>query len=338
MLKAVYFVDQNYFDHFDDQKCFADQKNVRHTPEVISEIDRAVKMLETAGFMSGVLKEEQCGSVNRQETLFLCGDARLLGRLAAEGFYVTGYANADNAGEHFSGVPYIVQEPDLVDPDSYIKIYQRAAGLPWTILRTEHCLVREFTLDDLDGIYSLYDDQARRFLEPPSEDRAREKEILRAYIDRIYGLYGFGHWAVTALNMSGTSRGNMTGSTCGDMPGDLCGQIPDGKLIGRVGFAAITAEQELEAREMGISCPDADFGFLISRQCRGKGIAYEVCRALIRYGFEELGFARIRADAKPGNAASLRLLHRLGFIQAGTSPDGRHVFYLDYSHDRSIGF
>lgn len=315
MLRAVYFVDQNYFDHFDDQKCFADQKNVRHTPEVISEIDRAVKMLETAGFMSGVLKEEQCGSVNRQETLLLCGDARLLGRLAAEGFYVTGYANADNAGEHFSGVPYIVQEPDLVDPDSYIKIYQRAAGLPWTILRTEHCLVREFTLDDLDGIYSLYDDQARRFLEPPSEDRAREKEILRAYIDRIYGLYGFGHWAVTALNMSGPQ-----------------------KLIGRVGFAAITAEQELEAREMGISCPDADFGFLISRQCRGKGIAYEVCRALIRYGFEELGFARIRADAKPGNAASLRLLHRLGFIQAGTSPDGRHVFYLDYSHDRSIGF
>lgn len=315
MLRAVYFVDQNYFDHFDDQNSFADQKNIRHTPEVISEIGRAVKMLETAGFMSGVLKEEQCGSVNRQETLFLCGDARLLGRLAAEGFYVTGYANADNAGEHFSGVPYIVQEPDLVDPDSYIKIYQRAAGLPWTILRTEHCLVREFTLDDLDGIYSLYDDQARRFLEPPSEDRAREKEILRAYIDRIYGLYGFGHWAVTALNMSGTQ-----------------------KLIGRVGFAAITAEQELEAREMGISCPDADFGFLISRQCRGKGIAYEVCRALIRYGFEELGFARIRADAKPGNAASLRLLHRLGFIQAGTSPDGRHVFYLDYSHDRSIGF
>lgn len=315
MLKAVYFVDQNYFDHFDDQKCFADQKNVRHTPEVISEIDRAVKMLETAGFMSGVLKEEQCGSVNRQETLLLCGDARLLSRMAAEGFYVTGYANADNAGEHFSGVPYIVQEPDLVDPDSYIKIYQRAAGLPWTILRTEHCLVREFTLDDLDGIYSLYDEQARRFLEPPSEDRAREKEILRAYIDRIYGLYGFGHWAVTALNMSGTQ-----------------------KLIGRVGFAAITAEQELEAREMGVSCPDADFGFLISRQCRGKGIAYEVCRALIRYGFEELGFARIRADAKPGNAASLRLLHRLGFIQAGTSPDGRHVFYLDYSHDRSIGF
>lgn len=315
MLRAVYFVDQNYFDHFDDQNSFADQKNVRHTPEVISEIDRAVKMLETAGFMSGVLKEEQCGSVNRQETLLLCGDARLLSRMAAEGFYVTGYANADNAGEHFSGVPYIVQEPDLVDPDSYIKIYQRAAGLPWTILRTEHCLVREFTLDDLDGIYSLYDEQARRFLEPPSENKAREKEILRAYIDRIYGLYGFGHWAVTALNMSGTQ-----------------------KLIGRVGFAAITAEQELEAREMGISCPDADFGFLISRQCRGKGIAYEVCRALIRYGFEELGFARIRADAKPGNAASLRLLHRLGFIQAGTSPDGRHVFYLDYSHDRSIGF
>ena len=60
--------------------------------------------------------------------------------------------------------------------------------------------MREFTVDDLDGIYALYDGQARQYLEPPSADRAREREVLEAYIDRIYGLYGFGHWAVLALD------------------------------------------------------------------------------------------------------------------------------------------
>ena len=186
-----------------------------------------------------------------------------------------------------------MQEPDLVDADSYVKMYQRAAGLPWTILETKRCLVREFTEEDLDGIYALYDAQACRFLQPPSADRAREREILRAYIERIYGLYGFGHWAVFLK----------------DEP-----EV----LIGRIGYSAITSRQEQEAQALGLSALDADFGFLVGAKWRGQGIAEEVSRALLRYGFTELGFTCVRADARNDNAASQHLLTKLGFVAAGS--------------------
>ena len=233
------------------------------------------------------------GAPGIEETLFLCEGGDVLRELLEKGAYAIGYAHADNSAEHFSGAPYIVQEPDLVDADSYVKMYQRAAGLPWTILETKRCLVREFTEEDLDGIYALYDAQACRFLQPPSADRAREREILRAYIERIYGLYGFGHWAVFLK----------------DEP-----EV----LIGRIGYSAITSRQEQEAQALGLSALDADFGFLVGAKWRGQGIAEEVSRALLRYGFTELGFTCVRADARNDNAASQHLLTKLGFVPAGS--------------------
>ena len=336
-LKAVYFVED------------AGAEDPGHGAAVAAEMDRAVQALRAAGFRSRILyfpKEtlDRTGTPNKngssdqfqrdlrdhylpcadsrefdlpctdprefdfEETLFLCDRAELLRRLRAEGCYAAGYSHAENAGESFSGALYVLQEPDLVDRDSYCKIYEREAGLPWTILETQRCLVREFTAEDLDGIYGLYDELARRFLEPPSADRAHEASILRAYIDRIYRLYGFGHWAVL--------------------------EKPAGRLIGRIGFAAVTAQQEREALELGVRGPggaagnngqawsgiDADFGFLVAASHRGKGIAEEVCRALLRYGFESLGFEKVRADARIDNRASIRLLQKLGFEQAGTVP------------------
>ena len=276
-----------------------------HSGAVTAEMNRAVSSLRQAGFISGLLSADSAGEAvaaaekakaaeaevraGLPETLFVCECGSILRDLLDRGAFVIGYAHGDNIGESFSGAPYIVQEPDLVDADSYVKMYERAAGLPWTILETERCIVREFTPEDLDGIYALYDRQACRFLEPPSDDRGREEDILRAYIDRIYGLYGFGHWAVLLKDDPGT-------------------------LIGRVGYSAITSRQEQEAQALGIPGLDADFGFLIGAGWRGKGIAEEVCRALLQFGLSELGFRCIRADARNDNTASLRLLGKLGFV------------------------
>ncbi|MDO5132405.1 MAG: GNAT family N-acetyltransferase [Eubacteriales bacterium] len=290
------------------------RSSAAHMPEM----HRAVRALREAGFRSGILYFSKGNPLPPdlyaapEETLFLCGDGALLQQLRGCGWYAVGYAHDGNSGERFPGASYIVQEPDLVDPDSYVKMHAREAGLPWTILRTRRCLVREFTVADLDALYALYDGQARRFLTPLSEDRQREREILGAYIDRIYRLYGFGHWAV--LLREGES-GECTGP-----------------LIGRVGFSALTAQQELEALELGIrekdredSGIDADFGFLIAASCRGTGIAEEVCAALLEYGFSQLGFTLVRADARTDNAPSLRLLEKLGFTPAGTK-SGRRIF------------
>ena len=283
-----------------------------HSGAVTAEMNRAVSSLRQAGFISGLLSADSAGEAvaaaekakaaeaEKAETEAKAAGAEKTEAAEAEktealrdlldrGAFVIGYAHGDNVGESFSGAPYIVQEPDLVDADSYVKMYERAAGLPWTILETERCIVREFTPEDLDGIYALYDRQACRFLEPPSDDRGREEDILRAYIDRIYGLYGFGHWAVLLKDDPGT-------------------------LIGRVGYSAITSRQEQEAQALGIPGLDADFGFLIGAGWRGKGIAEEVCRALLQFGLSELGFRSIRADARNDNTASLRLLGKLGFV------------------------
>ena len=296
-----------------------------HSDAVTAEMTRTAEALREAGLISGILTADSAeaaaaaarevlfsaenaaasaeqifptagkaaGAPGIEETLFLCEGGDVLRELLEKGAYAIGYAHADNSAEHFSGAPYIVQEPDLVDADSYVKMYQRAAGLPWTILETKRCLVREFTEEDLDGIYALYDAQACRFLQPPSADRAREREILRAYIERIYGLYGFGHWAVFLK----------------DEP-----EV----LIGRIGYSAITSRQEQEAQALGLSALDADFGFLVGAKWRRQGIAEEVSRALLRYGFTELGFTCVRADARNDNAASQHLLTKLGFVPAGS--------------------
>ena len=301
MLKAVYIIKK---------------AEIPHSGAVTAEMNRAVTSLREAGLISGILTADSAGEAaaaaeasetaeaaeaaeeasaraGLSGTLFVCECGSILRDLLEQGLFVIGYSHKDNEGECFSGAPYIVQEPDMVDPDSYVKMYERAAGLPWTILETERCIVREFTAEDLDGIYALYDRQACRFLEPPSDDRGREEDILRAYIDRIYGLYGFGHWAVLLKDEPGT-------------------------LIGRIGYSAITSRQEQEARAMGIPGFDADFGFLIGAEWRRQGIAEEVCRALLQFGLSELGFRCIRADARNDNTASFRLLEKLGFVPAGS--------------------
>ena len=104
--------------------------------------------------------------------------------------------------------------------------------------------------------------------------------------------------------------------------------VRPGTLIGRIGFSAVTAEKEAQAAALGVSGVDADFGFLVAASCRGTGIAQEVCEALLRYGFESLGFLRVSADADPRNRASIRLLQKLGFTAVGRA-DGKIFFIRD---------
>lgn len=329
------------------------------TGAAAEEAERAVRVLEAEGIESGIIRGRDMAPLAEAErrdrspehTLFLCDTEEDFLAFRKRGFYAVGYVHGENASERFPGASYIIQEPDLVDIDSYVKIYEREAGLPWTILRTPRCLVREFTADDLDGIYALYDGQARQYLEPPSADRTREKEVLEAYIERIYGLYGFGHWAVLALDpQSGTERNpgqnpeNHTERNPGQNPENYTernpGQNPEalsplpvepGTLIGRIGFSAVTSEREAEASALGLGEIDADFGFLVAASCRGTGAAQEVCAAILRYGFEALGFSRVTADADPHNRASIRLLKKLGFREAGKT--GEKNLYILSGHE-----
>ena len=58
-------------------------------------------------------------------------------------------------------------------------------------------------------------------------------------------------------------------------------------------------------------------GFLFAPEMWGQGFASEALRAVIARAFAVHGLAAIEADVDPRNAASLRLLGRLGFAETG---------------------
>ena len=78
-----------------------------------------------------------------------------------------------------------------------------------------------------------------------------------------------------------------------------------GTVIGRAGFAY---------RE---GYPEPELGFIIGVPWQRKGYAEEVCRAILKYGWETLGFQQVQAMVEPENTASLRLCEKLGFAEKG---------------------
>jgi RimJ/RimL family protein N-acetyltransferase len=56
----------------------------------------------------------------------------------------------------------------------------------------------------------------------------------------------------------------------------------------------------------------AEIGWSLAPEARGKGIAAEAAEALLRVGFEDLGFHRIEARLDALNTASAALCERLG--------------------------
>ena len=76
-----------------------------------------------------------------------------------------------------------------------------------------------------------------------------------------------------------------------------------GQVIGRAGFSN---------RE---GCEDPELGFVIGVPWQRQGYATEVCKALLEYGKEELGFEQVQMLVMPENEISLHLAERLGFSQ-----------------------
>lgn len=99
----------------------------------------------------------------------------------------------------------------------------------------------------------------------------------------------------------------------------------DGVLVGSIGLHHI-----VENPHGG----HAELGYWVLAQARGKGLLVEAARAVIDFGFDELGLARIVWRAVTGNVPSARAARALGFRYEGmqrlglTSPRGRDDGWL----------
>ena len=58
---------------------------------------------------------------------------------------------------------------------------------------------------------------------------------------------------------------------------------------------------------------DPELGFVIGVPWQRQGYATEVCKALLEYGKEDLGFEQVQMLVMPENRVSLRLAEKLGF-------------------------
>jgi RimJ/RimL family protein N-acetyltransferase len=70
-------------------------------------------------------------------------------------------------------------------------------------------------------------------------------------------------------------------------------------------------------RQPNLPVTEADMNYRYPVQYRGKGFATEAAQAILRYGFVELGLDRINANVDLNNAASLKVIERLGMKVVG---------------------
>lgn len=82
-----------------------------------------------------------------------------------------------------------------------------------------------------------------------------------------------------------------------------------GKMIGHVYFEQIQPFQFLTW----------NLGYIFNPQYYGNGYATEACKAVLKYGFENLGVHRVEARCNPDNHRSWRLMERLAMRREGYS-------------------
>jgi RimJ/RimL family protein N-acetyltransferase len=157
-------------------------------------------------------------------------------------------------------------------------------------LETPRLKLRPFTWDDLDELARISAaPENRRYMWSGPLTREQTAANIRQWLEAYER--GLGLMAVTLR--------------------------PGGELIGQCGLDPAGHEE------------DGLLGYMIDRPHLGKGLATEAAVAAVSYGFETLGLEGVWAAAMAGNAASRRVMEKLGMSHRRTErrEGGEEVFY-----------
>ena len=167
------------------------------------------------------------------------------------------------------------------------KIYKIFTRMP--TLTTERLVLRPMRTADAYDMYeyACLEEVTEFLLWSPHPSVSYTRDYL-AYIESRYATCDFFDWAVTLKD--------------------------SGKMIGTVGFTKIDTSNN-----------SAEIGYVLSPQYHGQGIALEAARRIVEFGFDTVGLHRIEAKFMKGNAASLRVMEKLGMTLEGYSVDGMLV-------------
>lgn len=150
-----------------------------------------------------------------------------------------------------------------------------------TIITTDRLRLRHFTPADYDAVYQLNSDA--EVMQYIFDGHTHSREEAKAYLDKIMDAYKapyeLGVWAVELKDS-----------------GDF------------VGFGCLRVFEEPEKRELG---------YRLGKPHWGKGIASEISRGLVQYGFQTLNLPQIMAVVQTENIASRKVLEKAGLTHQG---------------------
>jgi|SRR6185437_8546674 len=154
------------------------------------------------------------------------------------------------------------------------------------IVTTQRLIVREFVPEEEETLVNLYkDERVNKYVTKRSDDQTRQK-FAEALAEYKAG--------------SGLSRWGVFNPADNDFIG-VCILKPADSDPTRI-----------------------ELGYVLAAKYWGRGLATELCRALIFYGFEDKGLTEICACTHPENIASQKVL-----LKAGLERDGNVFWHGD---------
>jgi RimJ/RimL family protein N-acetyltransferase len=158
----------------------------------------------------------------------------------------------------------------------------KSEAIPSGVARitTERLVLRAFTTEDVEPMYRILGGAGvlRYFPKSDPPSRDRVREVILGQRSH-WKERGYGLWAVEARST--------------------------GELMGRSGLQYLPATDEVEV------------DFILGSAHWGQGFATEAGRAGLRYGFAEIGLESVVGIVHPENAASRRVLEKLGMTLTG---------------------
>jgi [ribosomal protein S5]-alanine N-acetyltransferase len=155
-------------------------------------------------------------------------------------------------------------------------------SLPSPTLRTARLLVRPFDDADADALFALHSSSSvlRYWDAPPWRDRQRAERFLAACREMAE---------------------NGTGARL------AIERRADGAFIGWSGLVRWNPDHR-----------SASLGYCLDEAAWGQGYATEAAAAVLDWAFDALDLNRVQAETDTRNAASARVLEKLGFLREGT--------------------
>lgn len=225
-------------------------------------------------FTAQELKEQL--EVYKEQALYVSDNAECVEAFLQRGFATLIYLHEKNRGEVFPRCRYAMENLQDIDVEYLERVFRRYTDLPWDILETKRCMLRETTVGDVETFWEMYKEPSiTAYMEGLYPTMEEEKAYIRDYINNAYHFYEFGVWTILHRKT--------------------------GEILGRAG---------LSVRE-GYDVPE--LGYVIGTSHQRKGYAYEVCRGVLEYAAEYLGLDEVGALVHRENQASIALLKKLGF-------------------------